>query len=107
MKQDWIEERERHPVLLRRRALGELIQSPARTALLYDILVHLGASSDFDKDLRASFQILAKAVPLNKAGVFTWRENKCVLLSGYGLPEHCFSRLTLPVDDGILAQMAA
>lgn len=104
VNQNWVDRTERHDVLLRNKALNRLGRSVDGPGVLYELLDTLGASTDFQRNLAEGLQILEKMIPFTAGGTFLFERDKYVLVSGHRLPEHCFSRLVVPCDRGLLAQ---
>jgi diguanylate cyclase (GGDEF)-like protein/putative nucleotidyltransferase with HDIG domain len=105
VKQTWITEEESRNSL-QRRTLQRLTEAPEQLVAFYDILRILGADLNIGKCLYDCLQILRTAVPYDKAGIFSLKDDKYVLLAGDGIPDHCISRMTLSAEHGLVAHAA-
>ena len=82
-----------------------LVSAPDRLQALYELLQSLGADLNFDRSIKQCLRILKGAVPFDKAGVFVRENGQYRLLHADGLPDHCLTRLSLPTESGVVAQV--
>ncbi|HYM12136.1 MAG TPA: diguanylate cyclase, partial [Bryobacterales bacterium] len=106
VKQTWLTDAESNETALRRMTFERLAETPEQLVLLYDILQVLGSSLEVHETMKQTLELLERVIPHEQGGVFAVEDRQYVLIQGRGIPEHCISRLAVPVDHGTLANAA-
>ena len=106
ISQTWMDKTSRREVSPRRKILERVLASPDLVMAIFNVLEGLGVGLEFEKGLRESLGILKKIVGCEKIGVFVREQDHYVLVQSAGLPDHSHKRVTLPLRQGPLAQVA-
>jgi len=106
VKQTWLTDAEKSEMVFHHATFERLATSPERLILLYEILQLLGPGADADQAIGKTLRLLHRVVPYDQAAIFAVQGDEYVLLEASGLPQHCVSRLRVPLFHGTLANAA-